>query len=208
MSALTHPDPVAALLRTGTATTVAMLLDTFHRAAANADLNTYMGCFFSPESRFLGTDSLENWLITEFYGYSKPHFDAGKAWTYTPRAASRKITELVCGGSVPRIAAFDELLDSESFVCTTRGTGTAIFDGSHWFLLSYHLSFPTPNDIAEDICKRIVVFEKKTATYAAAAKADAAAAALLAELELEEESGSSKTIGKQSSNSSKKKKGR
>jgi SnoaL-like domain len=204
MSALTNPDPVAALLRTGTATTVAMLLDTFHRAAANADLNTYMGCFYSQEARFLGTDAQEDWLITEFYVYSKPHFDAGKAWTYTPRASSRKITELVCGGSVPRIAAFDELLDSESFVCTTRGTGTAIFDGSHWFLLSYHLSFPTPNDIAEDICKRIVVFEKKTATIAAAAKADAAAAALLAELELEEES-----VGaKQSSNSSKKKKGR
>ena len=196
-----------AVCHTATATTVGELLDSFHLAAACADIGRYFGAFYSAESRFIGTDAAENWTVAEFYAYSKPHFDAGKAWTYTPRPASRKVTELKCGGgggdaSVSRIATFDELLDSEAFVATTRGTGTAVFDGKYWFLLAFHLSFPTPNDIAEQVLNKIVVHEKKVAAMSAAAKADEAAAALLAELELEE------TGTKQLQNQSKKKKGR
>jgi hypothetical protein len=175
---------------------VVELLNHFHSAASDANLAKYFGCFYSSSSRFLGTDASENWTAEEFYNYSKPHFDAGKAWTYTPRASTRKIEELEVGGGgtlLPtKIATFDELLDSESFVATTRGTGTAVFDAELqcWFLLSYHLSFPTPNDLAGRICSIIALSERKerasTTDAANQAKAEEAAAQLLAELELED----------------------
>ena len=189
------------ITKTTKCSSVVELLDLFR-----ADLNGYFGCYYSSSCRFLGTDATENWDITEFYRYSKPHFDAGSAWTYIPRPSSRKIEEVNVGGGgggggdIQRIATFDELLDSESFVCTTRGSGSAVYEGGFWYILSYHLSFPTPNDMAEDICGKIATFEKKsttnTALKAAAKKADEAAAQLLAELDMEEETNNKKETGK------------
>ena len=204
----------SAITHTTKSTTVVELLDLFHSSASRADLNSYFGCYHSPSCRFLGTDATENWNIPEFYGYSKPHFDAGKAWTYVPRPSSRRIEELVIGGadsssaaSIQRIATFDELLDSESFVCTARGSGSAVFDGGFWYLLSYHLSFPTPNDLAPNICAKIATYEKNSNTSsaltAATKKADDAAAQLLAELEIEDET--TTTNNKKESGKSKKK---
>ena len=90
-------------------------------------------------------------------------------------------------------ATFDELLDVKSFGATARGTGTAIFDvtSKFWFLVSYHLSFPTPNELAHEICKKISIFEKKSEMNSLNVAADAAAAELLAELEIEEKSDTS-----------------
>ena len=160
------------------------LLDHFHLSASNANILEYFGCFYSPSSRFLGTDAEENWNVLEFYEYSKPHFDAEAVWTYIPRKNTRKYEQINSPDGVPLFATFDELLDSESFGCTSRGTGTAIFDAAlkYWFLISYHLSFPTPNDLAREICKKIDIFEKKNGPKVLN-RSDVVAAELLAEFE-------------------------
>ena len=179
-------------IRTARCETVPDLLDQFHRAAAEADLAKYFGTFHTLSSRFLGTDASENWTVEEFYDYSKPHFRAGKAWTYVPRPSSRTIQEHDDRGM---IVTFDELLDSASFVATTRGTGLAVFDPvlRYWFIAQYHLSFPTPNHLATRICNVIALSEKSERMGGTdaekIAKAEEAAAQLLAELELEEAGG-------------------
>ena len=183
----------ATVVGTGSHSSLVDLLDSFHSAAAKANIATYFGCFHSITSRFLGTDAAENWTVPEFYAYSKPHFDAGSAWTYVPRSASRKFEQIDLPDGTPVFATFDELLDVKSFGATARGTGTAIFDVSSkfWFLVSYHLSFPTPNELAHEICKKISIFEKKSEMNSLNVAADAAAAELLAELEIEEKSDTS-----------------
>jgi SnoaL-like domain len=197
-------------LRTARHSSVESLLDAFHAAAAEASIDNYFGCFYGSNSRFLGTDASENWSAVEFYQYSKPHFDRGSGWTYVPRTGSRKIEELctsplAASSGVTKIATFDELLDSQSFIATSRGSGTAVYDTelSSWFIQSYHLSFPTPNDIANEICSKIAAYEKKENAAALTRKADAAAAELLAELELEDK----KASGDKGSKSNGKKKG-
>ena len=57
----------------------------------------------------------------------------------------------------PIFATFDELLDSESFGATSRGTGTLIFGSNCWFIASYHLSFPIPDDIAKTVFIIIII---------------------------------------------------
>ena len=177
--------------------TVEELLDSFHLAASKPNLLEYFGCFYNSSSRFLGTDASENWTAEEFYNYAKPHFDTGKGWTYVPRNNCRKIDVVNLPAftgndnsdisNLNQIAVFDELLDSESFSATSRGSGTLIFDTqlSCWFILQYHLTFPIPNELAGDMCGKIAVFEKNAINKSAALKADENAAALIAELEIE-----------------------
>ncbi len=88
--------------------TVEALLDGFNRAAAQANLSEYFGCF-SSNGRFLGTDATENWTVEEFYSFSKPHFDGGKGWTYIPRPSSRKISIQSAPDGSPVFASFDEV---------------------------------------------------------------------------------------------------
>lgn len=173
-----------AAIRSARQDSIINVLDHFHSSAANAKLKEYFGCFDSPRSRFLGTDATENWSALEFWNYSKPHFDKGSAWTYIPRSKTRKIEQIDDFEGTPVFATFDELLDSSSFGATSRGTGTVIYDATLkcWFIVSYHLSFPTPNELAKDICKKILLFEKKSLSN----DADAVAAELLAEYEISE----------------------
>ena len=181
------PDMAAAAVKTGRHFSQTALLDHFHMAAAEANLNDYFGCFYSISSRFLGTDATENWSALEFYDYCKPHFDAGSAWSYVPRITSRKFEHISSPDGTPLITTFDELLDVESFGATARGTGTVIFDKESkvWFVISYHLSFPTPNELAHEICKKISLFEKKSAAKLSNDRSDAVAAELLAEFEID-----------------------
>ena len=199
----------ATAVRTGTHLSLVALLDNFHLAAAKANIIDYFGCFNSTSGRFLGTDAFENWTVLEFYEYCKPHFDAGSAWSYIPRPATRKFEQIDSPDGTPVFATFDELLDVKSFGATARGTGTAIYDvtSKYWFLVSYHLSFPTPNELAHEICKKISIFEKKAETRLLNAQSDAVAAELLAELvaELEVEQKNDKS---NKSNTKKKKNGK
>jgi len=169
------------------------LLDSFNRAAAVGDLNAYFGCFYNASSRFLGTDSSENWTAPDFFEFAKPYFDgANPAWEYIPISGSRRyeIFSATAGSSgepAPLFATFDELLESKSFPSTCRGSGTLCFEGGYWFVCAYHLTFPIPNDIAKDMTKTIGKYEKESKIRAEATEADRHAAELLEELELEED---------------------
>ena len=65
--------------------------------------------------------------------------------------------------------------------------------------------FPTPNELAHEICKKVSIFEKKCDAKVLNDQSDAVAAELLAELKLEEKSNKDKS---NKSNLKKKKNGK
>lgn len=162
--------------------TIDALLDTFHHAAAAADLALYFGCFHKT-GRFLGTDASENWSATEFLAYTQPHFAKGQGWTYTVTAGTRKFTTYTDVDGVASFATFDELLSNTSFG-TCRGSGTVVFSKEKltWLIAAYHLTFPVPNDLAHDITKQLINADSGHKQR----QADQAAAELLAELGMED----------------------
>jgi len=143
-------------VRTARFATVDDLLDEFNKAAAVASLKRYFGCFASKTSRFLGTDKHENWTLEEFWDYTTTRFLRGDGWTYVPKGL-RKID------IYPTFAVFDETVASNSFKATGRGTGCCEYDSQFncWFLVTYHLSFPIPNPLANTICSIIADFETR-----------------------------------------------
>jgi ketosteroid isomerase-like protein len=123
------------------------LLDDFHDAASKADGARYFG-HFAKDGLFLGTDGSERWTLDEFRAYAKPHFDQGKGWTY--RATSRHV-DLDPGG---QFAWFDEALENAK-LGACRGTGVLRRHDGRWKVVQYHLTISIPNDLAEELAKRI-----------------------------------------------------
>jgi len=127
---------------------IGAVLDDLHDAAAKADFNRYFA-HYHPDSVFLGTDASERWTKSEFQAYARPRFDEGGGWTYHPR--SREVVVDEARG----VAWFDELLDSPSYGLS-RGSGTMLrTDEDHWRIAQYHLTYPIPNDLAEELTARI-----------------------------------------------------
>ena len=77
--------------------------------------------------------------------YSKPHFEKGKAWTFT--SLKRNITFSNDG----KYAWFDELLDTQMKLC--RGSGVLEKIGNQWKIKQYVLSMTIPNDVSTEIIK-------------------------------------------------------
>lgn len=103
---------------------------------------------------------------------------------------------------------FDELLDSKSFKAISRGTGALARIGECWFVLLYHLSFPVPNNLAEDSCAKFHAYQQQhpeERQAGAAEEAERVAAELLADLALD---GDGNTGGGGGKKTQKKKKGR
>lgn len=158
-------------------------LNTLHHSEATANIRGYFGCYLNENCRFLGTDASENWSIKQFLEYSKEAFKMTSAWEYTLIPGTRLCFEMVTN----QVVNFDELLLAKSFKCTARGSGTMIKKDNYWFITQYHLTFPTPNDLAYEICRHIEVYEKKILkSKLANIMADTAAESLLKELELED----------------------
>jgi SnoaL-like domain len=128
-------------------------LDLFHQAASNADLSTYFSCF-ATDGYFMGTDIQERWTIPEFYSYTKPYFDQGHGWTYTP--IMRNITYHPNCTSTSSIAWFDETLHNER-LGTTRSSGVVVRDNhqENWKIAQYHLTIPIPNHLADAVVQMI-----------------------------------------------------
>lgn len=116
------------------------VLDTWHKAAATADFNAYFG-LMAEESVFIGTDATEHWNKQEFMAFSKPYFDAGKAWDF--KAVDRHVFIDKTG----EIAWFDELLDTWMQLC--RGSGVLVREGGEWKIAHYVLSMTVPNEEVE-----------------------------------------------------------
>ena len=116
------------------------VLINWHKNAAEANFDAYFNAM-SNKSIFIGTDASENWSIEAFKNFSKPHFDKGKAWSFT--AIDRNIYIDTEGN----IAWFDELLDTWMGIC--RGSGVLKKTDNYWKIEHYVLSLTTPNDNIE-----------------------------------------------------------
>ena len=120
--------------------TIDSVLDNWHRAAAEADFESYFGAM-TDNAVFIGTDATENWSKAEFMEFSKPYFDRGKAWNF--KAVERHIYVSDEG----TIAWFDELLDTWMELC--RGSGVLLKENGEWKIGHYVLSIAVPNEQVE-----------------------------------------------------------
>lgn len=124
------------------------VLDGWHEAAAEADFERYFGYFHSDSSIFMGTDATERWTIAEFRPWSKPYFDQGDAWNFTP------VERHVYFSANGRVSWFDEVLDTPN-LGPARGTGVLVKREGEWKISHYNLSIPIPNAIADTVVQQV-----------------------------------------------------
>lgn len=73
--------------------------------------------------------------------FSKPYFDRGKAWSFTP------LQRHVYFDKSGNIAWFDELLDTWMQLC--RGSGVLVRENGGWKVAHYVLSLTMPNEAVD-----------------------------------------------------------
>ena len=118
------------------------VLDAWHKAAADSDFDAYFG-LMTDDAVFIGTDAMENWNLTNFKAYSKPHFDKGKAWSFIAVERNVYLNES------RSFAWFDELLDTQMKLC--RGSGVLRKVGGEWKIAHYVLSIAVPNENVSEL---------------------------------------------------------
>ena len=115
-------------------------LEAWHKAAADANFDAYFE-LMTDDAVFIGTDADENWQLEAFKAYAKPHFDRGKAWSFST------LERTIYHPKKSKIAWFDELLDTQMGIC--RGSGVLRLDGKTWKIQHYVLSITVPNENIE-----------------------------------------------------------
>lgn len=120
------------------------VLDDLNAYAAAADFKNYF-LLYADESSFIGTDAGEVWDKKQFMAYAKPHFDKGRAWSFT--SLKRNISFSKDG----KYAWFDELLDTQMKIC--RGSGVLEKVGDKWKVRQYVLSMTVPNEVSGEVIK-------------------------------------------------------
>ena len=129
---------------------IVKVLNAWHKAAADAQFDTYFR-FMTADAVFVGTDPTEHWDYEAFKNYAKPHFDKGKAWSFTPIQRNIYVSE------TGDMAWFDELLDTQMKIC--RGSGVLRKQNDHWKIAHYVLSMAIPNDNTNDVVKIKTAFD-------------------------------------------------
>jgi hypothetical protein len=129
-------------------TDVQAVLNDWHNAAAEADFERYFGHFENEHSIFMGTDATERWNLIEFKEFSKPYFDRGRAWSFTP------VSRYVYLSENGKIAWFDEKLSTPN-LGPSRGTGVMVLKDGNWKIAHYNLTVPIPNAIVGDVVEQI-----------------------------------------------------
>lgn len=119
-------------------------LDSWHKAAANAEFDNYFS-YMTSNGVFIGTDASENWQLEAFKTFSKPFFDKGKAWSF------KSLQRNIYFDKSQNTAWFDELLDTQMKIC--RGSGVLIKLGNDWKIAHYVLSMTIPNDNTSEVVK-------------------------------------------------------
>lgn len=122
---------------------VAVVLDDFHLAAAQADEARYFG-HLDDTAVFLGTDATERWTKARFQAYAHPYFAKGKAWSF--RATRRAISFSPDG----TVAWFDEDLATPN-LGPCRGSGVLLKRGGAWKIVQYNLTLTVPNARMKDV---------------------------------------------------------
>ena len=116
------------------------VLDSWHQAAADARFQDYFNKM-AEGAVFVGTDASEHWNKEAFMSFSKPYFDRGKAWAFTP------LQRHIYFGKKGEVAWFDELLDTWMQLC--RGSGVLIKEDGVWKIAHYVLSLTIPNETVD-----------------------------------------------------------
>lgn len=119
-------------------------LDSWHKAAANAEFDNYFS-YMTSNGVFIGTDASENWQLDAFKTFSKPFFEKGKAWSF------KSLQRNIYFDKSQNTAWFDELLDTQMKIC--RGSGVLIKVGNDWKIAHYVLSMTIPNDNTNEVVK-------------------------------------------------------
>ena len=123
---------------------IAVLLNGWHRAAANADAATYFNAI-AEDGVFLGTDPGERWNKAAFWTFCKPYFEQKKVWDFKPGERHIQVDE------AGNLAWFDELLDTWMGTCRGSGILTKTPDG--WKIKQYNLTILVPNEVVNDYLK-------------------------------------------------------
>lgn len=121
---------------------ISAMLDSFNRAAARADFQTYFN-FYTEDAVFTGTDATERWEKPAFMAWAKPIFDKGHAWDFT--SLERHIYFNESGN----FAWFDELLNTQMKIC--RGSGVVVKKDGKWKVQQYILSTMVPNEVLDTV---------------------------------------------------------
>jgi hypothetical protein len=116
---------------------ITQMIDNWHKAAANADQTAYFDGI-DENGIYIGTDATEIWTKQEFFEWSKPYFDKGKAWSFTAIKRNIFLSE------DRSFAWFDELLQFSGGVF--RGSGVVRKKDGQWKIKHYVLSLPVPNE--------------------------------------------------------------
>jgi hypothetical protein len=116
---------------------ITQMLSDWHKAAANADQTAYFEGI-DENGIYIGTDATEIWTKKEFFEWSKPYFDKGKAWSFVAIQRNIYLSE------DHSLAWFDELLQFTGGVF--RGSGVLCKKAGLWKIKQYVLSLPVPND--------------------------------------------------------------
>ncbi len=121
-----------------------LLLDAWHKAAAQAKSNDYFDAL-TENAIFIGTDATEHWDKTAFKAFAKPYFDKGQAWDFKP------LERHIYFSNDKNTAWFDELLDTWMKIC--RGSGVVVKVGNQWKIQHYVLSTTIPNESIDEVVK-------------------------------------------------------
>lgn len=124
------------------------MLDEWHQAASEADFDRYFDHFESDSAVFMGTDATERWTVAEFKPWSKPYFEEGEAWDFTP------VERHVNFSDNGQTAWFDESLDTPN-LGPARGSGVLVRKEDGWKIAHYNLSIPIPNSIVRGVVEQI-----------------------------------------------------
>ena len=121
---------------------IGRILDQWHRNAARADHDAYIGQM-DANGVYIGTDASEYWTTAEFSAWSKPYFDQKKSWDFL--AVNRNIYL----SDDRKTAWFDELLSTKMGLC--RGSGVLKLEKGKWKIAQYVLSPTIPNEIMKRV---------------------------------------------------------
>jgi len=124
--------------------TIDSILTQWHKAAADANYETYMGTM-DPNSIFIGTDATEYWTKEQFEAFSKPYFDEGNAWDF------KLLKRNIFISKSNDIVWFDETLNTWMGTCI--GSGVFEKNNDQWKMKHYTLSIAAPNDALDTIIK-------------------------------------------------------